>query len=56
MIDSTEYHEVYNTTGEILQNVQPITTSEYLLILFIFGVLFSLFKKSFFKIVAKIIQ
>ncbi len=25
MIDSTKFHEVYNTTGEILQNVPPDT-------------------------------
>lgn len=25
MVDSTQFYEVYNTTGEILQNVPPTT-------------------------------
>jgi len=25
MHDSTQFHEVYNTTGEVLQNVPPTT-------------------------------
>jgi hypothetical protein len=25
MVDSTEFYEVYNTTGEVLQNVPPTT-------------------------------
>jgi hypothetical protein len=25
MLDSTQFHEVFNTTGEVLQNVPPTT-------------------------------
>lgn len=25
MLDSTQFHEVYNATGEVLQNVPPTT-------------------------------
>ena len=49
MIDSTQYHEVYNTTGEILQNIQPITTIEYLSTFFIFTILFFCLKNSLLK-------
>lgn len=40
MHDSTEFHEVYNATGEVLQNVQPITgTYDLLNLTLSFGVL-----------------
>jgi hypothetical protein len=46
MIDSTKYREVYETTGEVLQNVAPIMgINEYLIVLTIFGVIFFLYKK-----------
>ena len=46
MIDSTKYREVYETTGEVLQNVAPIMgINEYLTVLTIFGVIFFLYKK-----------
>lgn len=48
MIDSTKYREVYEATGEVLQNVAPIMgVNEYLIVLTIFGVIFFLLKKLF---------
>ena len=50
MIDSTEYYEVYNQTGDILQNVQPIiTTSDYVTSFFLLVFIFFLYKKHFKK-------
>ena len=40
MVDSTEFFEVYNTTGEVLQNVQPIVSiNDLLTTTLAFGVL-----------------
>jgi len=48
MIDSTKFYEVYNSTGEVLQNVQPITTtSDYVIGFSILVFIFFLCKKHF---------
>lgn len=40
MVDSTEFFEVYNNTGVVLQNVQPIvSTNDLLTTTLAFGVL-----------------
>ena len=40
MVDSTEFFEVYNATGEVLQNVQPINSiNEILTISLGYGIL-----------------
>lgn len=54
MIDSTKFHEVYNETGEILQNVPPdpanITTIVATVLLFGIVLFFQASKKYNFSI------
>jgi len=45
MIDSTQYYEVYNQTGEILQNVPPIVTTSDAMFFSVFVFIFFLYKK-----------